>query len=233
MARVKVRASFGGAAKTADQIQQYREVSAGYDRRVRAGERLRTQAFAEFDLQVGDVVLDVGCGTGLSFPLIENAIGSSGTIFGIDQSPEMLALAGERVEDAGWENVTLIETPIQDATIPALADALILCRVHEITRSASALANVFRYVTPGARVLVVGAKWAPWWAFPLNIAIWLSVRQVTTTFEGFRQPWDLVQRYVPDLRVRDAALGAHYIAHGTYHPARIILAANQATALIE
>jgi demethylmenaquinone methyltransferase/2-methoxy-6-polyprenyl-1,4-benzoquinol methylase len=217
MAKVKVRARFGGAARTEDQIQQYREVSAGYDRRVRAGERLRTQAFAEFDLRVGDVVLDAGCGTGLSFPLIENTIGPSGTVFGIDQSPEMLALAARRVEDAGWKNVTLIETPIQDATIPALADALILIRVHEITRSTGALANLFRFVRPGAQVLVVGAKWAPWWAIPLNVAIWLSVRQVTTTFEGFRQPWDLVQRYVPDLRVQSAAFGAHYIAHGTTH----------------
>lgn len=215
MAKKKVRATFKGSPNTADQIEQYSGIAAGYDRRVRAGERLRKEAFAEFDLRVGDVVLDVGCGTGLSFPLIEEAIGPSGRLVGLDQSAEMLGLAQARVEAAGWRNATLLEVPIQEAVIPVVVDALIFCRTHEIMRSPAALENVFRYAKPGARVLLVGAKWAPWWAFPLNLAIWMSVRQVTTTFEGFRQPWDLVQHFVPDLQVRSVALGAHYIAHGT------------------
>jgi arsenite methyltransferase len=215
MAMRKIRATFKGKPKTADQIEQYRGIAAGYERRVRAGERFRRQAFAEFDLRVGDVVLDVGCGTGLSFPLIEKAIGPSGRLIGLDQSAEMLRLAQARVEAAGWRNATLIEVPIQEAILPVVVDAIIFCRTHEIMRSRAALENVFRYAKPGARVLIVGAKWAPWWALPLNLAIWMSVRKVTTTFEGFRQPWDLVEQFVPDLQVRSAAMGAHYIAHGT------------------
>ena len=103
-----------------------------------------------------------------------------GRLYGIDQSREMLSLASRRVGEAGWSNVTLIESPIQEAVIPETVDAVIFCRVHEITRSDSAIARVFRYAAPGARVLLVGIKWAPWWALPLNLAIWLSVRQVTT-----------------------------------------------------
>lgn len=204
-----------GKPITADQIEQYRGIAASYDRRVGAGERLRKQAFAEFDLRVGDVVLDVGCGTGLSFPLIEEATGPSGRLVGIEQSPDMLALARARVQGAGWRNVTFIEAPVQEAAIPVMADALIFFRTHEIMRSSAALEHAFRYARPGARVLVVGAKWAPWWAFPLNLLIWMLVRQVTTTFEGFRRPWDLVEHFVPDLHMRSVAFGAHYIASGS------------------
>lgn len=58
----------------------------------------------------GDVVIDLGCGTGLNFgPLVE-AVGSEGLIIGIDRSPDMLAMAQRRIDREGWgEGVRLIE----------------------------------------------------------------------------------------------------------------------------
>lgn len=44
----------------------------------------------------GDTVLDVGCGTGLNFPLLRRAVGASGVIIGVDASPSMLARARRR-----------------------------------------------------------------------------------------------------------------------------------------
>ncbi len=198
-----------------DAIEQYRRIAASYDRKIRWGEEIRRQAFAEFDLRIGDVVVDVGCGTGLSFPLIEDAIGPSGTLIGVEQSPEMLALARARVDEAGWRNVTLVEASAEEAAIPVVADALIFFRVHDIVRSRVALQNVFRYAKRAARVLIVGTKWAPWWVFPLNVAIWLRLRAVAATRSGFGRPWDGVEHFVPDLCVRSVALGTTFIARGT------------------
>lgn len=197
--------------------EQYRRIAVSYDRKlqIRLGEKLRGQAFESFSLRPGDTVVDVGCGTGLSFPVIEAAIGTSGRIIGVEPSLEMLERARGRVEDSGWQNVTLVQAPADKAILPAMADAIVIFRVHEVMRSAAALNNIIGSAAPGARVLVSGVKWAPWWAFPLNLVIWRLTRRVTTTREGFSRPWDVMAGLVPDLRVRSMAWGTHYVALGT------------------
>lgn len=197
--------------------EQYRAIASSYDRKlqVRLGERTRRIAFAEFDLRPGDTVLDVGCGTGLSFPLIERSIGHSGRLIGVEPSSEMLRVAEQRVAAGGWKNVTVISASAQDAETDQLADALVIFRVHEVLRSRPALEHLLQLTKPGARLLVVGVKWAPWWVAPVNLIIWRQTKSVTTTHEGFQRPWDHLEDLVPNLTVRPVALGAQFIARGT------------------
>ena len=53
-------------------------------------------------LEPGDTVIEVGCGTGLNFSLLERVVGNEGKIIGIDISQAMLDRARERVRAAGW-----------------------------------------------------------------------------------------------------------------------------------
>lgn len=83
-----------------------------------SGERIVYRAGREcgvalLNLRPGETVLDLGCGTGLNFGLLVEAVGTSGTVIGLDRSPEMLNLARRRVQANGWSSVRLIET---DAT---------------------------------------------------------------------------------------------------------------------
>jgi S-adenosylmethionine-diacylgycerolhomoserine-N-methlytransferase len=73
----------------------------------------RTLGIELLDLQSGAQVLDIGCGTGLNFALLQQKIGPGGWIVGIDRSPGMLAQARRRAERRGWTNVILLEA---DAT---------------------------------------------------------------------------------------------------------------------
>ena len=50
--------------------------------------------------QPGEVILDVGCGTGRNFERIRERIGPAGRLIGIEQSPEMLARARALVQRA-------------------------------------------------------------------------------------------------------------------------------------
>lgn len=97
-------------------VEKYRSIAAIYDLLsaeypvYRAG---RVAGIALLAPQPGAQVLDVGCGTGLNFPLLQSGVGEDGVIVGIDRSPEMLHQARRRARRHGWENVILLQA---DAT---------------------------------------------------------------------------------------------------------------------
>ncbi len=139
-------------------------------------------------------------------------------MIGIDQSPEMLAKARQRVEMNAWLNISLIEAPVEDAAIPVAADAALFALSHDIMQTPEALENVVRHVKPGGRIAVVGTKWAPWWALHIRIFQWLTCRGGMTTYKGLGRPWTHLQRLVPNLRVVERILlglrGEYYFACG-------------------
>lgn len=196
--------------------EMYRRHAGSYDSlgRILLAESVRRQAVDMLALKPGDFVLDVACGTGLSFPLIEEGIGPEGRLIGVDLSADMLAKARGKVVEAGWQNVTLIEAAVDEAAIPVEVDAVFFHFTHDVMRSQAALENVFSHAKPGARVVSAGGKWAPWWRAPVNLVMWRISRRYITTFEGFDRPWSHLRRFVPNLRIKPVLLGAGYIAWG-------------------
>jgi ubiquinone/menaquinone biosynthesis C-methylase UbiE len=61
----------------------------------------RLRAVHALGLRAGDSVIDIACGTGLNFPLIEEVIGPDGRIVGVDLTDAMLAQAQDRIETNG------------------------------------------------------------------------------------------------------------------------------------
>ena len=196
-------------------LERYRRLAAGYDRRIeRRSLWLREAAVSRLALRPDAIVVDVGCGTGLTFASIERRIGPGGRLIGVELSGEMLSWAKGRVANEGWENVTLIEAAAEEARLPVAADAAIFVLTHDITQTPAALANVVSQLRPGARVAIAGPKFAPKWALPVNLAVRLLARPYVTTFAGMDRPWQHLERLVPDLDVESLALGGAYVACG-------------------
>lgn len=196
-------------------LEKYRSLASSYDRFVTWSSRaMRRRAVELLGLKRGDAVVDVACGTGLSFELIERGIGEEGTLVGIDLSGDMLDRARERAASAGWRNVTLIEAPVEEADIQMAADAALFVLTHDVMRSSAALRHVLAQVRPGGRVVAAGAKLGPRWAVPTNLLVRAISRRYVTTLEGLGRPWDRLDDLVPHLRVESLMLGGTYVAWG-------------------
>lgn len=195
-------------------LSLYRRRAGIYDLELALFEPIRQQAIARLELRRGDVVLDVGCGTGLSLALLREGVGATGRIIGIEQSPEMIERARERVVQNCWGNVTLLCTPVETAEIAGLADAALFHFTHDILRRPEAVANVVRHLEPGARVVASGLKWAGGWAAPANLLVLPAALHSVTSLEGLRKPWSRLAARTGPLDVETALLGAVYIASG-------------------
>lgn len=195
-------------------VAKYRRHAAGYDATTARTDYIRRRAVAALRLSAGVTVVDVGCGTGLSFPSIEESIGPDGELIGIDCSPDMLAVARRRVAAGGWTNVTLIEGPAEDAVIPSRVDAFLFHFTHDVIRSTTALDHLLARARVGARVAAAGMRYWPRWAGPANIFIRLKARPYVTTMEGFDRPWSLLETRLSDLVVESALYGCCYVASG-------------------
>ena len=172
-------------------VAQYRERAEGYDASAKRTMGLRRRTVAALHLAPGDSVLDVACGTGLSFPLLVAAVGPAGRVTGVELSPAMARLGGA-------------------------FDAVLVNFAHDVLQSPQALAKIFAAAKPGARVAVSGSKFLPWWLAPANVVVRRMNAPYVTTFAGMRRPWRYLTEYVPNLQVRSALWGAGYLGFGSY-----------------
>ena len=179
-------------------------------------EPIRSEAIALLGLHRGDTVLDVGCGTGLSFEELHHRVGRKGRIVGIEQCPEMMAKARSRVQEHNWPGVDLVCAPAAVARVPVQADAALFHFTHDIVREEAAIANVLSHLKPGARVVASGLQWAPPWMWPTNGFVLLAAIYSVTSLEGLGQPWDRLSAHLRDVEVRTALMGGIYIANGVY-----------------
>ena len=198
----------------------YRGQARSYDQRTGAFQSYRQAVIEALPVRPGQVVLDVGSGTGLCAGLLRDKVGPQGGVVGIEESPEMAAVARERIAGEGWPNVTVVESPAEDAQIAVTADAALFCAVHDILQSPGALRNVMTKLRPGAPVAAGGGKWAAPWLMGVNLQARMLHAPYVRSFEGFSRPWSHLEPLLEDVHIRELALGSGYIVTGQAPRAR-------------
>jgi SAM-dependent methyltransferase len=194
--------------------RQYRRRANRYDRATRLLEPVRRHAVARLELQIGQTVVDVGCGTGTNFARVLGEIGPTGCVVGIEPSAAMLDLAVDRVLCNGWTNVELVHASASKAVLTAPADAALFSFTHDVLRASAAIDNILAQARAGVRVVAAGAKWTSRWAVPFNVATWAASRRYVTTFEGFGAPWDKLVCRLERPQVETMWFGAAFVARG-------------------
>ena len=92
----------------------------------------RRRAVQALRLRPGDSVVEIACGTGVNFPLIEQEIGPEGRIVGVDLTDAMLAQAEHRIETNGWSNVSLVQADAAEFEFPTGVDAILATYAHSL-----------------------------------------------------------------------------------------------------
>ena len=155
----------------------------------------RLGAVQALGLRAGDSVVDIACGTGVNFALIEEAIGPGGRIVGVDLTDAMLARARDRVEANGWSNVSLVQADAADFGFPAEVDAILSTyALTQVPECGQVIANGAAALTSGGRWVVLDLKLPdrmPGWLSRLGIAV---VRTSASPDEWIlRRPWETIR----------------------------------------
>jgi SAM-dependent methyltransferase len=178
---------------------------------------LRRTAVQKLQLRPGNRVLDIGCGPGGSFPFLVDAVTSSGTVVGVEISPEMAINARKRVEKNGWTNVQVIVANAGEVELQGSFDGLLLLGTPDIYASPEVLCTLVPSLKSDARVVAFGAR--------------LSRRPLGSTFNSlFRstfskltftstpaldyEPWKALQGHFEPLQVEELFFGWMFLAWG-------------------
>ena len=173
----------------------------------------RKRAVASLNLQPGETVVEIGCGTGLNFQHIQKYIGPTGKIIGVDLTAEMLAIAKRRCQKHHWNNVALVEHDASSYEFPDSIDGVVstfaLTLIPEyklvIGHAADALSS-------GKSMVVLDMK-IPDWPRPLiNLAVLFTSPFGVSLDIGHRHPWEDMQQSFGNLQMQEVYFGGVYLA---------------------
>ena len=176
----------------------------------------RRIAVEALNLEYGDTIVEIGCGTGLNFRFLRDRVGAQGKIIGVDLTAEMLSAAARRIERNKWTNIELVQSDAGAYALPEYVDGIIstfaITLVAEydkiIERGAAALA-------PGKRMVVLDFKLPDNWPMWLIKFFVILTRPFGVTLDlADRQPWEAVERYLALKEFDSFYFGSIYVAAG-------------------
>jgi len=176
---------------------------------------IRGTAVARLGLRPGGRVLEVGCGTGRNLPLLVEAVGPDGHVYGVDLSEGMLREARELTAKSGWSNVTLIRADATDYTLPELVDGAIFSLSYAvIPRHREALRRAWEHLRPGGRVVIMDAKLPSGLVGRLlyPFVVWAS--RATVLGNPDVRPWDELRELTDDVGCEEMQFETYYICRG-------------------
>jgi demethylmenaquinone methyltransferase/2-methoxy-6-polyprenyl-1,4-benzoquinol methylase len=176
----------------------------------------RRRAINALQLRPGDTVVELCCGTGINFPLLQEKVGPEGRIIGVDLTDAMIEQARKKTARHGWRNVELIQSDVARYDIPQGVNgifssfALALC--PEFDR---VVKNAYNALAPGGRFVELGLtrpRARLRWLEPLFMAAIRPFGDPETYID--RRIWESVEKHFDRADTRWLYLKMSYFVTG-------------------
>jgi len=156
----------------------------------------KRHTFALLDVQPGQRILDVGCGTGEDARAMAHLVAPGGHVVGVDGSEAMIATARQRAEGCGlpveFHTGDIHQLAFADNRFDASrADRIFM----HLDSPAQALREMMRVTRPGGRVLVYEVDFE---TLTVDMPDRMRARKIVNVWcDGFRNGW--LGRHIPAL----------------------------------
>lgn len=177
-------------------------------------EAYRRRAIDLLQVRQGDRVVELGCGTGRNFALLERAVGPRGTIIAVEVSAPMLARARARAARHRWTNVEFVHCDVAEYKFPEHIDAVLatytLVIVPQYDR---VIGRAVTALKDGGRCVVLDQKLPSGFASTLVPLVDVLSRPLHySRIVGERRLWEALQRHAGNVRVEERYGGFVYLA---------------------
>jgi len=117
----------------------------------------RNEIVKAIGMQPGQAIADVGAGTGLFEPLFANKVGSKGTVYAVDISPNFIQYIKTRAKERGLTQVKTILNSERSAELPANSvDFIFVCDTyHHFVYYQDMLASFHSALRAGGQLIIV------------------------------------------------------------------------------
>lgn len=163
--------------------------SSEQDRLIRQAARINPiveRLFREGGIGPGQRVLDLGSGVGDVSMVLARLVGPTGEVVGFERDGSSIAVAQRRVAEAGFRNVSFIQTDASQIDAEKPFDAAVGRFILMFLPDPKAvLKNLARLVRPGGVLAFQEPSWLPFVAFASPLPLWSSV--VSSVAETFRR----------------------------------------------
>jgi len=175
---------------------------------------LRRRSIGRLELDPGDRVLELGCGTGNAFAALRSAVGPHGQVIGVDYSEGMTQRAADRIGSTGWQNIHVVRAdaahpPVASEQFEAVYLAMSLSAMPDVE---AVLATAQDCLRDGGRLVVLDARPFQHWPWQiLNPLVVPLAKRLTNWFPTVDIP-ALLDRRFDTTTLWDHHGGSIYIA---------------------
>jgi ubiquinone/menaquinone biosynthesis C-methylase UbiE len=155
-------------------------------------DRYGSRTIERLELVPGNLVLDVGCGSGASAIPAAKKVGPHGRVIGVDLAERLLEMARAKGAAQKLQNIELRQADMEDLGYPDDSFDAVVCvfAIFFVPDMVKQVRELWRMVRPGGQLAIT--TWGPRMFEPGSAAWWAAVKQFRPDLHTAFNPWERI-----------------------------------------